>query len=110
MDILWENASPTSDFAKQTLSIDLSEYNYVCITFNIAPDMGGFAESQFAKVNGEGFFVNFVCQSILCRQGRASNSGVWFDNGGYVTLTTGAYTNKNTSMVPLRIIGIKVIS
>ena len=71
MTLLWENASPASAFNAQTVSLDLSEYDYLCITFNVYPNMGGISESQFAKVNGELFFVNFVCQSILCRQGKA---------------------------------------
>lgn len=32
--LLWENASPTSEFAAQTISIDLSNYDFIIIGFN----------------------------------------------------------------------------
>lgn len=32
---LWENASPTSAFANQTLTLDLSSYDLVIILFNL---------------------------------------------------------------------------
>ena len=106
MKVLWENPSPTSSFAKQTLTIDLSEYDYVWISYYVSPDSGGLTQSQFGKV-GEYIFVNFVSQIVFTRQGIPSKTGVWFDDGGQIALATAAYTTNNQVMVPLRIIGIK---
>ena len=34
MKLLWENASPTSEFSAQTISLDLSKYTHVCVIAN----------------------------------------------------------------------------
>ena len=101
---LWENASPSSAFAGQTISIDLSGYDLVAICgwYNAATQIQSWS---FVSVPGTGWMYHYVNY----RQRRdvfASVSGVSFGNGNEAAQTGDLYTN-NSVMIPYRIYGIK---
>lgn len=35
MELLWENASPTSDFVRQTITIDFKDYTHYMVDFSV---------------------------------------------------------------------------
>lgn len=49
MDLLWTNASPTSTFEPQTISLDLSNYKLVLIRSKLKGDMEWYYDSLLAK-------------------------------------------------------------
>lgn len=56
LDLVWTNPSPTSTFAAQTVSIDLSKYSFVWIQFSV--NSTGTNPNSFTAlfpVNGDSF-------------------------------------------------------
>jgi len=54
MDLLWENASPTSSFADQTIPVDLSSYDLCMVIAKVAASVS-YHISCTAPVGGGGF-------------------------------------------------------
>mgnify|MGYP006994482363 CR=1 FL=1 len=100
--LLWTNPSIHTDFAPQTVTLDLTSYDGVIIEFNTDGTAGALGTrvkssktsigAGFTSVNKEGSFSrNYV----------VSNSGVVFDTG---------YSNSNVSpghCIPVKIYGYK---
>lgn len=105
---LWENASPTSNFAAQTISLDLSDYDMVEIHFRFSTSS---KNEKNAKVeNGNDFFVDFVARSSdkiygAYRTGSCNSDGVYITECYAVTGTTA--TSNNGLAIPTKIYGIK---
>lgn len=90
--LLWINQIPTQEFAGQTITLDLSEYDGVIVRFNLSNTTttpvlnayGAVGASAWAEINNpRGFTV--------------STTGITFDNA----------TGGNTGMIPAYIWGIK---
>ena len=102
MELLWENASPGSDFAAQTIALDLSGYDHVII--EAVANVAGWA----------------IVQSFTCRVGVDSclliPSNAVLNNRSFTTSTTGIRFDGGSSganalnncCVPIRIYGIKM--
>ena len=107
IDLLWENASPTSSFAAQTIAIDLSNYNYVLIHFR-SFNQGDNTQYECNQIilNGTtgGLFASGVTTSNNgTRRVTVTNTGVEFMSG---------YWNGNANNdyeVPFYIYGIKTL-
>lgn len=113
---LWENASPTSQFPAQTVSLDLTEYPYLVIMFARSSEeisTNGFWGELFEKgvpgyvsgyysINGSGHIRNAY------RRFTISNTGVTFEVGklkdGY---TDEAEVSMPQAYVPYKIFGLK---
>jgi len=101
MDLLWENASPTSSFTPQTISLDLSGYKFVLVV------MGAYSSSTVTLptaitpigMSGCGSWANG--SNNATRQYTVSPSGVTFADG----YKSGAVDN--TYCKPLEIYGVK---
>ena len=112
-DLLWENASPASAFAAQTVSLDLSEYDAVEIIYSY------YANSTLdyrATVRiGKSAELNTICNITATtaasfnttRQCSVKNTGVTFTGGGYKYVNTTSYTAADTYSVPFVIYGIR---
>lgn len=104
MKLLWTNASPSSSFAAQTISLDLSEYSIIAIASSYAVD--NMIETwSFCSVGATGWLYHFVNY----RQRRdisATASSVIFGNGQEAAQTGNLGTNNNV-MIPYKIFGIK---
>lgn len=120
---LWENASPTSAFAAQTISLDLSGYDFVDIVYygRTGPNdalsangyytarcpVGEFGSLQVATLIGGTASYHW----ISCRAFEVTTSGIEFGYGRYIyfSYTTagdnGGYSE--TTNIPYRIYGIK---
>lgn len=81
---LWENASPTSTFAAQTIPLDLTEFDGVMVTIKFKNDGAdtrvttGFVPKG---IKGQGMVTNEDTGSLRIRMFTASDSGVEFAKG-----------------------------
>ena len=106
---LWENASPSSDFAAQTISLDLTGYDFVAIehhlTLSDTYDSNGLFIS-IISVGTDGIMQEANYQ-IAWRLARVSTNGIQFFSGRIVyTLNQTVYV-ENKHVKPTRIWGIK---
>lgn len=107
IDLLWTNASPTSNFAAQTLAIDLTSYKAVIIVFLTRTTTPNKTYTVFALKDAN----NTSIQSCLAmpdanenewRRYQVTNSGIEFGSGGH-----DSSQNTDSRSVPLYIYGIK---
>lgn len=105
-DLLWSNSNPTSNFATQTISIDLSKYKYVYIktrgyksssegTDNGAPVM------HFCMVGGYASLIHPINTNICRRTVQITTKSVVFASGYSGT------TVADDCVIPLNIYGVK---
>lgn len=108
MELLWENASPSSAFAAQQIALDLSEYKFVCITTSYG--------TAIVEIGGPGDIVmtvsapyNNTYKNLYLRSYSANKTHVIVGKASYIQLQ--AITNPpadfNTGAVPYKIYGIK---
>lgn len=108
IELLWENASPTSNFAEQTIQLgDLSDYDFLDFHYKLATD-------------------NEVCASMRVRIGfqymlsfgsgyynRVTSRQVTIEANGAITFATayaGSKTATAASIIPIVIYGIKGVT
>ena len=106
--MLWENASPNSAFADQTISLDLSDYGAIAVfsTREIGETCG--ALSTFALVGGNGACIGLGNYgAITHRNFIVSQNGVTFDKA---MATDKNGTKENGWAIPTIIYGIKGIA
>lgn len=103
MDLLWTNASPTSDFAKQTISLNLSNYKMVYIVIRRSTTNNNLHNSLVVKKGEGGFIFAYLGgYGLLYREIESvSNSGVNFGVGVMIGNTDNQYG------IPIYIYGIK---
>ena len=109
IDLLWTNASPTSTFNPQTVSINLANYNYIAvsITFYDSPSITNNELHIFNKESVNGILTsgnpNYVQDNRVFKRAilSVSDSGVEFGNG------FGSSGTDNGVCIPYRIYGIK---
>ena len=115
-ELLWENPSPTSSFAAQTVSLDLSEYSKIIIEFN-SDTPSGVRDIQTiinpVVVGKGGVAIRFggvqdkYLGNIHFRYYQTTNSSITFDNSYYQGWTGTTTTLNNNFVIPYRIYGIK---
>ena len=114
MDLLWENPDPTSSFAAQTVSIDLSSYDSILIFFRMATtttygdystSVIGSGETNFSAI---GDLSAAAIPMIRQRHYTPTSTGVTFGSSYQKVATDGAAPSvNNTVSIPYRIWGIK---
>ena len=107
MELLWENASPNSEFAAQTVSVDLSGYQMIGLVFKWV-SASDWSE-QPMEILTKGDYQRLISAtaetgSVSRRITKVSNTGITFA-GGYAN--TGAH---NACCVPTLIYGIKGVA
>lgn len=107
MKLLWENASFGSDFAQQTIALDLSGYSAVMITAN-------GESSYFVPVGDIAKITSFNGYYICRRDVTVSTTGVWFGSVDvaitYGTSASHKTENPSSQCRPYKIYGIKGVS
>ena len=107
MDLLWTNPSPTSSFSGQTVSIDLSEYDFVYITgLQLNTNSVGY-DSDLTRVGDKGILWSFVSGYTSHRMYSVGTSGIAFENGSRQT-AIGTNADNNGHCIPTNIYGIKM--
>lgn len=102
--LLWTNTSPTGTFGAQTISLDLSNYDAVCVEFKAYPDLWILltvtADINFSGMCDMGRNDTFYTQN---RAFAVTSSGITFEDCKLGT-SASVYNNHN---VPYKIYGIK---
>lgn len=102
---LWENASPSSTFAAQTLSLDLSGYDAVMIFFHNASDSTIYLSTGMIPIGYKTTLAYTTTSgAIYSRPATASSTGIVFEAGQTGTTSGAKYC------VPVRIYGIKGVA
>ena len=104
MDLLWTNASPTSDFSPQTLTfgVDLEKtYKYICIVCKSKTD-SDFREMNFIKPDSQKYILHVVRDVLAWRYEAYCYSNVINIGDG---LLGGA--NNQSVCIPVEIYGVK---
>lgn len=110
--LLWENASPTSAFAAQTVSLDLSNYDAVFVdSISYATEDPHITCICPKGIQTRIFRANAAESSnakmwIASREATVSNSGVVFSKALQSTVTANEGT-VNNALIPFRIYGFK---
>ena len=115
-ELLWTNASPTSNFDAQTINLDLSEYDYVIVEMKYYISTVESATSPYIKfivpknsnlyplrVASEQNGVNYVSFRAIT----TNDSGVTFNIGSAIA-SNGWYTTNNGYGIPLKIYGCNI--
>lgn len=107
-DLLWENASPASGFAAQTVLLDLSGYDFVLIYSFWSTNYLQFIAPHIALINPTGSTIESVLQAVQTNSAASlervfvvTSSGVEFKKA-----TLGS-SQDNNKLIPVRIYGIK---
>lgn len=104
LTLLWENPSPTSSFAAQTIQLDLSDYDEIMISFaHYTDDM---TQSSYIIMKNDNWHPCRVMKSTYAtdtyRNVKATNIGITF-SGGFNPQTN---QNDTSCAIPLKIYGI----
>jgi hypothetical protein len=100
---IWENASPGSTFASQTITLDLTPYDMVAVKCNYGTDGNRQAATfAYATIGGRfGMYAGYG-ESMRTRMAEASETGVVFYPGYVVGGNT-----FDAACVPVEIYGIR---
>lgn len=114
---LWENASPTSDFAAQSITVDLNGYQEAEIAWSLFVNSDGkitrcFNESYLSALPAQSGAVG--CMATRAYEGYTaerfltlSDDTISFGNAVRYNNYAGSYTQLNSLLIPLAIYGIK---
>lgn len=105
MDLLWTNASPTSSFSAQTVSLDLTGYRAVAIEYISHLTGERLMEPLLLKTQ-----YQLQCVAGLKFASRIvtiADTGVTFGEGKYSTSYNGNDSTLNERIIPEKIYGIK---
>ena len=109
MELLWENASPTSTFARQTISLDLTGYDACMVFFKIKTN-NDIRASAYSLKNVKGFIFSDDNSGHVCNRAFTTKDyGVDFLQAYYYA-TYASYAENNGYQIPERIYGIKGVS
>ena len=108
-DLLWENASPTSSFATQTVNIDLSDYTFVLvgIRWSTSADQISWQVCIVGETNKVTRCDAASSKVWVARRNiQVTASGVTFEDADQGNSTSDPSTN-NGEVIPVSIYGIK---
>lgn len=108
-DLLWTNASPTSEFASQTINLDLSNYKFIIILGRAFTNREAIELMGLFHINGEKYKVTNMFSVNITRDVIINGNGITFSNGGYFDIynSDNSWVSVNTSSIPVYIYGIK---
>ena len=102
--LLWENTGSLDSFLEQTISLDLSDYDYVMVLPITNPR---YSPVTICPINGYGRLI-YADGYLEFRQFTVSQTGITFSNAQYVTqYASGNTVTANQYLVPVKIWGIK---
>lgn len=109
LDLLWTNSAPSTAFAAQTISLDLSSYKLVAITCRAATTRD-LLYTNICTIGAEPYQQKLFVpdHTIRNRYCIVTNTGVEFNVGFYFpTYANSSGTNDNAQTIPYKIYGIK---
>lgn len=107
--LLWENASPTSEFAPQTISVGWSAYSFILVEYCLSAELdGGRAKACALSSNGSPLYLYNVWNRVSYqRQVNFNDDEVSFGDAAKGNTYDTTSNANNKSIVPLKIWGIK---
>lgn len=105
MDLLWTNASPTSEFQDVSIMLELNEYKFVYVIFKVATDIDEYV-SKLYKIGLVKQFCMAMNPQPRYRHTSVYNSGVQFHRSFLVTGITTESVN-SSQMIPYQIYGVR---
>ena len=105
LDLLWTNASPTSTFDAQSISIDLTEYKLMYVVLNRSTTASTVLESFLLIKNSHQFPITEIGGNIASRSFLASDNNIIVGSAG--VYVNGVSSTNNNNMIPLYVYGIK---
>lgn len=114
---LWQNASPTSNFAAQTIPFDYSGYDFLAIVIQNRTDQPPAQTIIFEAKNGGGFAASkstLITNGMYFqyRQGDLTASGISISDALEGSVRSGGNTYptaQNAVLIPYYIYGLKVL-
>lgn len=112
MELVWVNADAGSQFAAQTLNVDINGYDLIAVIYALA---AGSANTSI-EILPPAFETTLKIDSDVRSSGNVyissrymylGRDGIVFGTGGYKYITSAAFTESNHYLVPYRIYGIK---
>ena len=101
MELLWENASPTSQFAPQTVSLDLSKYKNLLIEFKLYYTVKTYAD-YYLKNENKTYSSSVYTDSNRSRTFTINSNSINFEDA-YIN----GKTINNNHMIPYQIYGVR---
>ena len=110
LDLLWTNSKPTTAFAAQKVTLDLSKYTYVAVDTTYGYN-GLFAnDCTLQKTLIQVGSSNMVCgtqeakYATTCREATVTTTGIQFSIGKFYN---GSNVTSNNYAIPYHIYGVK---
>lgn len=112
IELVWENASPSSAFDAQTIALDLSDADMVMIEFRTTASGSArafvFAHKDTRVVLGQMTNIsNTVAMQFASRAAEVAANGIAFETGYYKAITSSTATESTSRAIPTRIYAIK---
>ncbi len=111
LDLVWENPSPTSDFAAQDVAMDLSKYDAVYIGYKSRKGANAIVAIDFIFV-GTQLYAMYITNSSsnLCSYSRAAwpqTDKVEFNNCNLRVQGQSSSSQANDYLIPKYVYGVK---
>lgn len=108
LDLLWTNASPTSEFASQFISFQHINYKFLYFEFmqTVIEERFCFYIIRNVNISATISTISYDNLKIFMRGMTISGNGAVFSSA-YRSDTYGAYATDNTILIPYRIYGVK---
>lgn len=112
MELLWENENATTDFDAQTVSLDLSEYDGVCIvhrTHKNQTDPAKLRAVDFCFERNELYVLRCLFETFGGRYFKFTDNGVIFEKAFVIsTYASQTRTAVTAYAIPVKIYGVKL--
>ena len=106
MDLLWTNASPTSAFASQTISLDLNNYKSVLILTKEHPVVNNIS-THLIPINNKAYILHSDSNTFQYRRIETITTSYISFTSGYICNGYGNATEDDNRAYPIEIYGIK---
>lgn len=104
--LIWENASPTSEFAEQTITANASGYSRFLTVFGVTNSLSRYVTAIFEKGKWEMATVSTLRNYY--RSIKISSTAIAFsDSLYYATYGNATETTDNTKLIPVAVYGIE---
>ena len=107
LDLLWTNASPSTSFVAQTVSVDLTDYDILVLTCNVSTSLTKHADFLLIKDLHEFLLSCSIDVNLRRYITNITDSGITFDIGGKYTPYGSSITTDNSLLIPYKLYGIK---
>lgn len=116
VDLLWENASPSSSFAAQSITVAYTDYDFVFAlgqVIDLESDGRHLTTPWIPAVEGKSGFFNYIGTDYyaMSRQMTLASGKITFTSGYMVnTANDATYAEWDNRAVPVAVYGIKGVA